>query len=436
VAINHSSKTPIFDPSAASAKSGRPGYPAVVIVGTPVPALFGLRVAVHAELVAGRSDEANASLVLEDEAMSRRHARFVRKGSVVSVEDLGSTNGTFVNGRRLAAGELAPLDGHSVVRMGKSLLCVEVIQADDDETSPIPEPFVGRSAPMRRLYMALRKVAPSDVSVLVTGPTGTGKELAAEALHRLSKRAGRFVAVNCSAITATVAESVFFGHKKGAFTGATANAVGYFEQASGGTLFLDEVSELELSLQAKLLRVLETGEIQPLGGAPLKVSVRVVAASNVDLAERIKEGRFRADLYARIAVSVLRLPALDERTVDIGELFAHFVGARTVDPMLLEALLLRRWPLNVRELRNVAKMVLLEAGEAKELVLANLPEEARMAELGQEAPGEPAVSRDTLEQLLQKTKGNVAEVARALGKDRRQIYRWLQEFQLDPAAYR
>jgi DNA-binding NtrC family response regulator len=437
VAINHSSETPIFDPSASDMKSSAPTYPALVIASSPAQQLRGARFPVHKALIAGREAGDDINLVIDDGSMSRRHARFRRQGNAIEVEDLGSTNGTFLNGARLPPNTAAPLDAASVVRLGQTLVCFEAMQVRGEEGATVPPPFVGSSAIMQQVYAALRKIAPAKTTVLVLGATGTGKELTAQALHALSGRSGACVAVNCSAITETVAESLFFGHKKGAFSGAATNVSGYFEQAAGGTLFLDEVSELEQSLQAKLLRALESGEIQPVGGSPEKVDVRVVCAANVELEARVKAGDFRPDLYARIAATTLRLPTLDQRKSDIPELLQRFVGpGRSADAILLEALMLRAWPYNVRELKNVVKQVLTEAGDDPSLRLAHLPAELRAPGLPAADRAEAAVTREQLEQLLQKTQGNVALVARSLGKDRRQVYRWLEEHGIDPAAFR
>jgi DNA-binding NtrC family response regulator len=218
--------------------------------------------------------------------------------------------------------------------------------------------LVGRSAAIAALRADVAQVAPAEATVLVSGPTGAGKENVARAIHALSGRAGEaFSAVNCGAIPAELAESELFGAEAGAFTGATRPRVGRIERADGGTLFLDEIAELSPDLQVKLLRVLETGEVERLGGIrPVKVDVRIVAATHRDLEAMVEEGRFRADLYWRLAVVRLDVPPLAMRLEDIPDLLAHFAGARGAGIALTDdgcaALKAHAWPGNVRELRN------------------------------------------------------------------------------------
>ena len=388
---------------------------------------------VHIEQVVGREAGGDVSLAIEDRALSRRHARFVRRGQRIEVEDLGSTNGTFVNGKRLGTTALA-LEAHSVVRLGETLLCAETLHLGS-ENAPPPPPFVGTSAVMRRVYAELHRIATSSASVLVLGSSGSGKELAAQALHTLSGRSGAFVAVNCSAINPSVAESLLFGHHKGAFTGAHSQVQGYFEQADGGTLFLDEVSELEIALQAKLLRALESGQIHPVGGPPATVDVRVVSATNVELSERVRDERFRADLYARVAAMTVRMPPLDDHKADLPSLFRSFAD-KDADTQLLEALMLRAWPLGVRELRNVAQRVAIEAGAEPILRLAHLPDELRVASIAVATSSSRDISQEQVEQALRQAHGNIAAAARVLGKDRKQIYRLLETYGLDAETFR
>lgn len=221
--------------------------------------------------------------------------------------------------------------------------------------------LIARSPAMQELLTVVRRVAPSPISVVLLGETGCGKEVLAQALHAASGRTGQFVALNCAALPANLAESELFGHTKGAFTGACADRKGLFEQASGGTILLDEVGELDLSLQGKLLRVLENGEVRPIG-APRSISTdcRVVAATNRDLTNLIEAGQFREDLYHRLAGVVLTVPPLRDRPEDIPPLLERFLVEVAEDrpppklaPGTLEALCRRRWSGNVRELRQV-----------------------------------------------------------------------------------
>jgi DNA-binding NtrC family response regulator len=248
--------------------------------------------------------------------------------------------------------------------------------------------FVGESAAMHRVYKTLAKVARSESTCLLTGESGTGKELAAEVIHGLSKRAqtGSFVPVNCGAIPENLLESQFFGHKRGAFTGAIADRKGRFEIAHRGTLFLDEIGEMQLSLQVKLLRALQTGEIQPVGASRAhQVDVRVVAATNRDLLAEMEAGRFRDDLYYRLDIIPVRLPALRERTEDIPPLIRHFVhsiNSRTEVPVkgltkgALDALTAYEWPGNIRELRAVLERMVVLA-ESETLGIDDLPHKIR-----------------------------------------------------------
>jgi predicted ATPase/transcriptional regulator with GAF, ATPase, and Fis domain len=241
------------------------------------------------------------------------------------------------------------------------------------------EEIVGRSAPLEELLRQVRQVAPTDSTVLITGETGTGKELIARAIHKLSPRgSGPLVTVNCGAISPSLVESELFGHEKGAFTGAIARKIGRFELADGGTIFLDEIGDLPLDLQVKLLRVLQEGEIERVGGArAIRVNVRVLAATHRDLERAVEEGRFRADLYYRLDVFPLRVPALRERTEDIPALVRHFVmkyGAKmgkridSIPKSALDALTALPWPGNVRELANVIeRSVIVTRGNQLEL---------------------------------------------------------------------
>ncbi|MBK7645288.1 MAG: sigma-54-dependent Fis family transcriptional regulator [Planctomycetes bacterium] len=249
--------------------------------------------------------------------------------------------------------------------------------------APIPMQFgmVGDSPPMRALFELLGKVAPSDVSVLVQGETGTGKELVARALHEHSRRKSKlFLAENCAAVPASLLESELFGHKRGSFTGAIADRPGHFVAADGGTVFLDEIGDMPLAMQSKLLRVLQEGEVRPVGSNKLvKVDVRVVAASNKDLPVLCKQGGFREDLYYRLNVVTLHLPALRERRGDVAHL-ARFFLAKTCEELgrrisissgALAALERHSWPGNVRELENVIRRAAVFARE--EITPAELP---------------------------------------------------------------
>jgi DNA-binding NtrC family response regulator len=253
---------------------------------------------------------------------------------------------------------------------------------DDDIDKTARGLIIGESPPMERLYRLIRKCAPTNAAVLITGESGTGKELVARTIHTLSSRdQDKLVSMNCSAIPAELMESELFGHKKGSFTGATASHRGYFEQASGGTLFLDEITEMDVALQAKMLRTLESRMVRPVGSEKdVEVDVRIIAATNQDPREAVSEGRLREDLYYRLAQFPIALPPLRERGDDILLLAEHFLimqneasgREKTFSEDVVEAIRLHDWPGNVRELRNAITRGHLLAG--MEIRIEDLPD--------------------------------------------------------------
>jgi transcriptional regulator with GAF, ATPase, and Fis domain len=407
----------------------------LAVLHTPSAANAGQKLAFPRQLRLGRV-AGDVDLVLDDPRLSRVHARFARAGLVVEVQDLGSRNGTFVNGERV---ERRALGLGDVVRVGDTFLEVTVAGA----SPPAGEELVGRSPALLEAVALADRVAASDLPVLLLGETGTGKDVLARRLHARGGRAGALVAVNCAALPRELAESALFGHKKGAFTGATADAEGFFGQAEDGTLFLDEVGELPLEQQAKLLRVLESREYVPVGGArTLTSSARVIAATNVDL----QAGGFRPDLYARLAGAVIRLPPLRARRGDVLPLAERFLSEASPGKRFLfsanavEALLLHPWPRNVRELRMAMRRLALEHPDGGELtrqavvaVLDPLPPSPSAA---RRARGGSAPSREELVERLTALRGNVNRVAEHYGKDPKQIYRWLKQHDLDPDRFR
>jgi DNA-binding NtrC family response regulator len=305
--------------------------------------------------------------------------------------------------------------------------------------------LVGSSPGLQRVLRLIEKVAPTDSTVLVRGASGTGKELVARALHLNSPRRERpLVTINCAALQETLLESELFGHEKGAFTGALQAKSGLFEVAEGGTLFIDEVAEMAPGLQAKLLRVLEDGHYRRVGGTvETHADVRVVAATNKPLEEEMKAGRFREDLYYRLAVVTLELPPLRERPRDIPELVEHFLTTRQVgptrcriDPEVAEALAQYGWPGNVRELANVLERAQILA-EDHVITLDDLPDSIVDAAPLAEPGGDPGhlreVERRHVMQVLEEHKGNKVQAARALGVSRRALYRMIARYGLDPA---
>jgi DNA-binding NtrC family response regulator len=389
---------------------------------------------------------------LDDPLASRRHAEL--HWSEIDqrhwIRDVGSRNGVFVNGARTAREIVGPGD---VIRVGDTVFRITA-DAAEPEPPPLPSPFVGASRSLRRSLALACRLAALDTPVLILGATGTGKDLIAGAIHRASRRGGALVPVNCAALPASLAESELFGYERGAFSGADASRAGLFRAAQDGTLFLDEIGELALEVQAKLLRALETRSIRPIGAtAEAHVRVRVVAATNRDLAADVDCGRFRADVFARLSESVVRLDPLRDRPEDLAPLWHHFAaqlgeGTRLdLSGAAFEALALHGWPFNVRELRQVVRGALLARPGGGTMTFDDLPAELRRAPSGRPpaAPSEPRLpvrlagempSARQLRQLVEEFHGNIKDVAAFLGKDRKQIYRWLRRDHIDPNAYR
>src|SRR5690606_28695 len=267
-------------------------------------------------------------LVVDDETVSRNHCKIFREGDQYMIADLGSTNGTFVNRVRIRE---AFLHEGCTITLGTSDIKFQPI---DEKLRIVPSDrerfgdIIGRDRGMREIYAILEKIAPTDATVVIEGETGTGKEVVARTLHQQSRRRdGPFMVFDCGAVPENLIESELFGHEKGSFTGAIATRQGVFELAHGGTVFLDELGELALDLQPKLLRVLEQREVKRVGGVkPIKVDVRIVAATNRDLEEEVRAGRFREDLFYRLTVVRLQLPPLRERKDDIDLLARHFLA--------------------------------------------------------------------------------------------------------------
>lgn len=326
------------------------------------------------------------------------------------------------------------------------------LKADQQSTE---NGLIGQSRPMLALKQYIQQVAPEKATVLITGETGTGKELIAKALHAASPRKDAlFVAVNCAAIPAEILESELFGHEKGAFTGAVQMRVGKFELADGGTLFLDEITEMPIHLQAKLLRVLQEGVVEKLGGnRPLNLDIRVVAATNRDPLQAVKDGKLREDLYYRLNVFQLASPALCEREGDIALLAAHFLAKRsaTLSEAALACLQAYRWPGNVRELENVLERAAILSGGGS-ITAAHLPADiagqaGAAVNVGLSAVNTPATSesapssysipqateqveRHLIDEALRVCKGNKAKAAKLLEISERSLWYKLEQYQL------
>ena len=374
-------------------------------------------------------------VVLRDRTVSRWHCELQVRGDAIAIVDLGSSNGTTVNGVRV---ERAYVERGAILGLGHVRLRFDLA------TEPVRLPLspatrfgrlVGEAPESRAVFALLERAARSDATVLLAGETGTGKELAAHSLHDASPRAARpFVVVDCASIPGELLEAELFGHARGAFTGAVADRVGAFEAAHGGTIFLDEIGELPLGLQPKLLRVLEAREVKPVGERDYRsIDVRVVAATHRDLPTEVAAGRFRSDLYYRLAVIEVRMPALRDRRADL----PHVVGAllddlgatpeeraRIAAPEALAELARHAWPGNIRELRNHVERV-LALGSAP-LAVARAPDAAFDLALPlREARDQwnRELEKRYVTALLEAHGGNVSAAARAAGIDRSHLHR-------------
>jgi transcriptional regulator with GAF, ATPase, and Fis domain len=381
-------------------------------------------------------------LVLRDPAVSRFHCKLTREGSGWRVQDNGSLNGTTLDGVRIHDAELGP---EGVLVLGDSRLSVRAVEGTDEVSLPDTRSFgaiVGASVAMRKLFAVLEKVAASDINVLLGGESGTGKELVAAEIVQRGPRADQpFVIVDCGAISPNLVESELFGHVRGAFTGADRDRVGAFEAANGGTVFLDEVGELPLALQPKLLRALEAREIRRLGETRArKVNVRIIAATNRDLEREVNRGRFREDLYFRLAVMNVRVPALRERIDDLPLLVRAFLSTLGVDgtdlftPQVLAELAEHDWPGNVRELRNYVErtVVLREPQPTSRRGMGNaLPGvDTRVPFKTAKDAAVDAFERAYVSTLLDDAAGNVSRAARNAGMDRMYLHRLIQKHEL------
>jgi len=396
-------------------------------------------------------------VALDDPRVSRLHAvvRQAVGGDSLELQDQGSRNGCRVNG---VPARRATLRRGDLLRLGGSLLRVATLRLDAMGWEAPPQSLLtGRSAALKQTLRDVERVAPAGFPVLIYGETGTGKELIARELHRLSGRSGRLVAINCAALPHSLVESELFGHQRGAFSGAEQARPGLLRRAHGGTLLLDEVGELPAALQPKLLRAIEEKVVRPVGGGrAVDVDVRFVSATNRDLASQAGSGEFRGDLFARLAGWTLRLAPLRERLEDVLPILEACLGlldgsARyrmTAD--FYEALAVHRWPFNVRELVALARRVqvllpnggTLDGQLAAEQLAAQqptpnpIPSTSHPTSGGGVATRPPAPTAEELVAMLQQCQGNVSMIASKLGYGRTQVYRWMQRFGLRPTDYR
>lgn len=399
-------------------------------------------------LLVGKSPACH--LLLTDPEVSRRHCAFEVCGRELCVTDLGSTNGTRVNDTRIKE---AYLRGGERVFLGNTVLGIQISASKSPAVPMGPDHFgrvLGGSTAMRRLYPLCERLAKSDIPVLIEGETGTGKEQLAEALHERSARAGApFVVLDCTALAPNLVESELFGHERGAFTGSVTMHKGVFERARGSTLFIDEVGDLPLALQPKFLRAIERAEITRLGGeSPIQVNTRLIFATHRNLDHEVHAGRFREDLFHRIAVARVELPPLRSRAGDVALLACHFCAGFGADPALLPDDLLRSWadydwPGNVRELRNAVLrwLALGQVGQEPSEQHAT-PEHARKEFAGIRLEGDTIarilaldlplaearqrlseeLERRYVEHLLERHGDNVTRAAAAAGISRRHLH--------------
>jgi transcriptional regulator with PAS, ATPase and Fis domain len=383
---------------------------------------------------------------IDDPKVSREHLRIVRRAGALQLVDLGSRNGTRLNGKTVR-GETVPLASGDTIAVGQAEILVAETAGQRDRRDPaaveseLPGVVVSDPA-MAQVFDRARRVAPAETTVLLLGETGVGKEVVAEQIHRQSPRvAGPFVRLNCGSLPESILESELFGHERGAFTGADKRKPGYLETADGGTLFLDEIGELGPSMQTRLLRVLEERKFMRVGGREeIASDMRVVAATNRELEREVRAGRFRQDLYFRLAAFIIRLPPLRERPSEIdlfAELFARQFARRMnrprfrLSPDAMSVLRAHDWPGNVRELRNAIEhaVVLAEDGV---VTAQRLPDSVRHGD--RRAPGGPATAtgggmraevaeteRRAIQEALEAEDGNQTRAARRLGISRRAL---------------
>lgn len=389
-------------------------------------------------------------LRIPDSFASRLHARMIRAGEHWVVEDAGSKNGLRANGRRVRRHWL---DDGDLFEIGDTFFAFRAALVLPDDQSPDmaltpdagPAPGLATVLPeLAGAFARFARMTRSPLPVLIRGETGTGKEVLAHAYHKLSNRRGPFVAVNCGALPPALVESNLFGHLRGAFTGASENRGGLFSSADSGTLFLDEIAELPLPAQAALLRAVQSRQVLPLGATiPVRVDVRIVAASNRDLGGMVAAGTFRDDLLARLRGHELELPALRQRREDlgllVGALWQHSTAgtATRLTPQAAWALLVHRWPHNVRELEQALIGARALAGDAIEL--GDLPVSVQAAAPGADEPPpshEDEARRDELRELLTLHAGNVSRVARELRTSRAQVHRLCDRFGFRAKAFR
>jgi DNA-binding NtrC family response regulator len=397
-----------------------------------------------------RSGEGEVWLRLPDARVSERHAVVEHQDDELRFEDLGSLNGSFLGSEPIRSVTVA--DGQTIV-VGRTVLLFgrrveRPATGNAFDVAGAPE-LRTLSPETARVHAILARASSSPVAVLLRGETGVGKEIAARALHALSRRAGPFVAVNCGALPENLVESELFGYRRGAFSGATQDRAGVIAAAAGGTLLLDEIGELPAAAQVKLLRAVQEREVVPLGaarGESVRVDFRLVCATHADLDALVARGRFRADLLARIRGLDVELPALRARRMDLGILIAALLarhgGADAAsyrfDRRCAQALVEHDYPLNIRELEQALLALLALAGPDRLFRREALAETAigRSAQTAAPSPRDPDRVRADLLEQLSRHQGNISAVARAMRCTRMQVHRWLKRWQIDAEQFR
>jgi DNA-binding NtrC family response regulator len=429
------------------------------------------------EIVIGRGNERTATretfggvrrlmLRVPGKSLSSIHARLFDDGAQWVLEDKASRNGTFLNGVRIARAAVGDGDlidvGHTVLSIRLALPTPAGAPLDCDSARE-PSELLATLLPLfSRELGQLSKIADSKLPIVLVGETGTGKEVLARAIHRASNRPGPFIAVNCGALAPNLVEGQLFGHVRGAFSGAVSDQIGFVREADGGTLLLDEIGDLPKEAQSTLLRVLQEGEVVPVGRArPVQVDLRVIAASQEPLDVLVASHRFRADLRARLEGFVTYLPALHERREDLGVLLASLLGKLRPTDLALprvtnlpaspapesagpafkpdagRLLCTYDWPLNIRELEQcVTRALVLAAGTVIGKGHLPPPVAAAVRRPSVRFWEDEALLRRELMSKLEEYDGNVANVARALGRARMQVHRWMTRLAIDPNTYR
>ncbi|MGD0527894.1 MAG: sigma 54-interacting transcriptional regulator [Polyangiaceae bacterium] len=433
-------------------------------------------------VVIGR--DATADVCVPEQAVSRQHARIGFDGTRWILKDLGSRNGTMVDGAFVTHD--VELEHLHEIRVGDALFKFVASSADryahyhidgrvlGERRAKTIEALVG-GYQMDMIGAELERIAPTQLSCVLNGETGTGKEVAAREVHRVSGRRGSMQAINCAAIPHNLLESELFGYRRGAFSGADRDKPGLIKLADQGTLFLDEIGDMPLEAQAKLLRVLQSREVFPLGAtAPEQVDVRIICATHRDLHQYVKDGKFRGDLFARVSEHMVKLPPLRERKEDVyqlAKLFCRRYGTPrlTFSFSFVVALLHHDWPFNVRELESCIKRATALA-EGDQIDVGQLPDAiaSLMRDYGARGTGNPAMAavseresrmppssvlsatpspaavssrrppptEQALRDLLMRHKGNIAAVGRELGKERMQVHRWMKRYAISVEEYR